>query len=624
MRSQTILSLLLALGLTASLTACSQTSTDAVEIQLSDQEITVDGSPVSTDPTQAVHTGADIIYYPEGTDETYGEGSPEEMHPAEEADAHRVVTITQPGSYRLSGTLSQGQIAVDLGKEAKDDPEAVVTLILDNADVTCTVAPALIFYNAYECGEADEASAGPNVDTSAAGANVVIAAGSENHFTGSHVARIYKEGTTDKLHKYDGAFYSKVSMNIWGDNGDDSGTLSIVGDNEGLNSELHLTIQGGSINIQSQDDGINTNEDNISVTTINGGHLSVNAGLGAEGDGIDSNGYLTINGGTVWTASNPQTPDGGIDADRAITINGGTLSAYGTRNDAVDSSSAQPYMELSFASSLPAGSQVKVANQEGSILWSGQTEKVCQAITLTSPDLTLDTPYQVYVDDVLQRWNSAGMGGMGQPPAGMDFQNMPEEFDPSQMPEGFDPSQMEGQPPEMPENFDPSQMQGQPPEMPENFDPSQMEGREMPENFDPGQRGGRGDMGGQIPDGSGSTDFTLTPGAMSFSGVCDSDGAGKTRVTFTLVGLEGFGQESLLPAVTAITPSQDLDLSLVQITVTDSPSEDYARSCLLSDGLDAVNGLLPEDPGSYTLTIAVVADAEGLTGATQIAFQVTE
>ena len=91
---------------------------------------------------------------------------------------------------------------------------------LDGVDITCTVAPAVIFYNVYECdeawvaydaGEAEEYSVLPaDVDTSAAGANVLLAAGSTNTVTGSHVARIYKEGTTKKLHKYDGAFYSRM------------------------------------------------------------------------------------------------------------------------------------------------------------------------------------------------------------------------------------------------------------------------------------------------------------------------------------------------------------------------------------------------------------------------------
>ena len=80
-----------------------------------------------------------------------------------------MVTITQPGTYRLTGTLSQGQIFVDLGEGAQDDPTAVVTLVLDSADVTCTVAPAIFFYRVYECGIADTASASPDVDTTAAG-----------------------------------------------------------------------------------------------------------------------------------------------------------------------------------------------------------------------------------------------------------------------------------------------------------------------------------------------------------------------------------------------------------------------------------------------------------------------
>ena len=86
-----------------------------------------------------------------------------------------MVTITKPGTYRVSGTLFAGQIAIDLGKDAVEDPSAVVTVILDNANVTCTVAPALIFYNVYECGEADEAAASSVVDTTAAGANVIVA-----------------------------------------------------------------------------------------------------------------------------------------------------------------------------------------------------------------------------------------------------------------------------------------------------------------------------------------------------------------------------------------------------------------------------------------------------------------
>lgn len=614
MKYKTCSALLLAALLLPS--ACAAQSQEPVtEIRLGDSVVTVDGKTASTDAADAVYTGAEIIYYRDGTDESYGEGTEAEKHSQAEAEAHTVVTITQPGTYRLTGSLSKGQIAVDLGKEAKDDPQAVVTLILDNVDVTCTVAPALIFYNVYECDrefvsydndENPDYEAGPIVDTSAAGANVVLAAGSENTFTGSHVARIYKEGTTKKLHKYDGAFYSKMSMNIGGDNGDDSGVLNIVADNEGLDSELHLTLNGGTINIASQDDGINTNEDFVSVTTINGGNLRVNAGQGAEGDGIDSNGYLVINGGRVWTMANQSTPDGGIDADSPILLNGGTVYAFGTRNDAADSSSGQPYMELSFASTLPAGSVVTVKDEKGTELWTAATEKRCQSITLTTPELKLDTSYQVYVDGVLQCWsgNSFGMGR----PGGMGG-GRPQGMEP---PEGFEPSQHPGGMGRIEEFQPPEGM-----EPPQGFRPNDGFG-----GFDP-NGGFGGPMGqGSQANGSGSTDFMLTETTKSFSGVCDSDSSGKTRVSFTVEGATGSGRTTILEAVTAITPSVELEPDQVQITVADDPSENYSASCLLSDGLEAVNALLPTEDGSYTLTVAVKSGVEGYTGATQLSFSV--
>ena len=90
---------------------------------------------------------------------TYGAGSEADEHTQAEADAHTVVHITRSGTYRISGRLSAGQIAVDLGEGAEKDSSAVVTLILDGADVTCTVAPAIIFYRVFECGSAEEESA---------------------------------------------------------------------------------------------------------------------------------------------------------------------------------------------------------------------------------------------------------------------------------------------------------------------------------------------------------------------------------------------------------------------------------------------------------------------------------
>ena len=338
----------------------------AVSIQLSDSGITVDGEKASSDDTAAVYTAHDIVFYQAGQGFAYGEGTAADEHAQEEAGAHTVIHITQPGTYALRGTLSAGQVAVDLGEDAEEDPGAVVTLILNGADITCTVAPAVIFYNVYECGSADAETAVKEVDTSAAGANVVIADGTANNITGSYVARIYKPDSVElsedgsevvdskKLHKYDGAFYSKMSMNVDGGTAG-TGVLNIFAENEGLDSELHLTINGGNINIRSGNDGINTNEDGVSVTTVNGGTMTIEVdGATGEGDGIDSNGWLAINGGTVIAAACGDSQDAGIDSDMGIYINGGTVVASGNMYDRIEDG-GQNYVVFSFAERQQGG-----------------------------------------------------------------------------------------------------------------------------------------------------------------------------------------------------------------------------------------------------------------------------
>lgn len=389
-----------------------------VSITLSDEGVLVDGAAAPSDGDAPVYTARDIIYYEDrdtyDSGNAYGEGTDADQHSAAEAEEHTVVHITQPGTYRVSGVLSRGQIAVDLGKDAKRDPEAAVTLILDGADITCTVAPAVIFYNVYECDadwvaydeeETEEYAAGPQRDTSAAGANVILADGSVNNISGSYVARIYKDNDQQKkLHKYDGAFYSKMYMNVGGET-EGTGVLNIVAENEGLDSELHLTINGGSINIQSRNDGVNTNEDGVSVTTINGGALHIVAGLGDEGDGVDSNGYLVINGGTVIAIAKPQS-DSGLDSDLGSYINGGWVLATGSTMDWAESDSDQVTMNLQFASARGADEAIIVTDQSGNVVFAydpdkdettGSYHRAYQGAVLSCPAFAVGETYCVYV-----------------------------------------------------------------------------------------------------------------------------------------------------------------------------------------------------------------------------------
>lgn len=391
----------------------------AAQVVLSDGEITVNGKTVAEgEEIDGVSVGGEIIYYHDmdnyESGNEYGDGDDEDKHTEAEAAGHRLVTVTKAGAYRISGAL-KGQLAVDLGEDAVTDPTAVVTLVLDGADITCEIAPAVIFYNVYECSDSTVDTKGV-VDTSAAGANVVVADGSENHINGSYVAKIYKDNSEQKkFAKYDGAFCSKRTINING-GAEGTGKLYIEAENEGLDSELHLTINGGNICINSQDDGINTNEDGISVTTVNGGYLFVNGGLGKEGDGIDSNGYITINGGTVLAVANGRTGDGGIDADIDITINGGVVTAFGSRNDSVSENSTQNCMELTFNGSRTAVQGLAVKDADGNTVIEAACEREFSSVTYSSPALEQNVDYTVYVDGVQQAYTAVSVDaapGMG-------------------------------------------------------------------------------------------------------------------------------------------------------------------------------------------------------------------
>ena len=433
------------------LTACgglsSQNVDHAVEITLQDAGILIDGAPAGEDSTKAVYTARDIIYYESGKDFIYGEGSEKDAHSKEAADAHTVVHITRPGVYSVSGKLSKGQIAVDLGPEAKTDPQAVVTLILNGVDITCEVAPAVIFYSVYECGSTENPS--KDVDTSKAGANVIIADGTENFVNGAYVARIYKPDTVvlngdntavaeaKKLHKYDGAFYSKMSMNVNAEkNG--SGILHIRAENEGLDSELHLTVNGGIINISSGNDGINTNEDGVSVTTINGGVLNIQVtGKTGEGDGIDSNGYLVINGGTVIASACSDSADAGVDSDKGIYINGGTVIATGHMLDRIENG-GQTYAVFHFTQKQKAGETVTLKKENGDAVLEYQSTNDYAILIYSSPTLE-EGVYTLWSGAQQLTGQSSGISdGAGKRPGGgsmrPDGANRPEG---SKRPEGM-------------------------------------------------------------------------------------------------------------------------------------------------------------------------------------------
>ena len=471
---------------------------DIIHIELSNNGISFESAA-----GDAVSWNDDIIYYEAGHGSGYGEGESFDDHTAEEAAEYPVVLITKPGTYELTGYDYNGQVAVDLGEGAKDDPNAVVNLIL-RANITCKVAPAIIFYNVYESN-----------DPGSTGANIILD-GAQSKIRGSHVAKIYQPGTEETLHKYDGAIHSRMSMTISGE-----GALQIYADNEGLCSEMHLTIDGGDISIDSGNDGINTNADGLSVTTVNGGRLRIDvAGTTGEGDGIDSNGSVVINGGWVEAYACGSSMDSGIDSDLGIQINGGTVIATGNMLDRIEEGGqtyavfqfAQSQHELTWTLKDPWDSPVmechtpndfsnllfsSPALTEGTYtLWSGDTQFMGAPALggfvggfqpIERPDWPgrddgdVEIPPQPTVEYEIQG---------GQPPA------RPEDMPLGQPPEGSGPSRMPGGP------------------MPDGS--VEMPPAEMPEGVRPPQDGYQGVL---IPTTALTTDFAIAQGANYFYNV---------------------------------------------------------------------------------------------------------
>ncbi len=139
---------------------------------------------------------------------------------------------------------------------------------------------------------------------------------------------------------------------------------------EGIEAKGELTIQGGDIVVNSNDDAINSG----SHMYIKGGNIYVNA---ERNDGLDSNGNMYIEGGTV-VAYGTDMPEGGIDANEeqrySVIITGGTLVAIGGSNSMPNRrQSTQP--SIVFAGDLPQGSTLILDDNDGNNILSFEMQR---------------------------------------------------------------------------------------------------------------------------------------------------------------------------------------------------------------------------------------------------------
>ena len=190
---------------------------------------------------------------------------------------------------------------------------------------------------------------------------------------------------------YDGALFSNGPMFI-----DGKGTLYVYGhqeEGEGIaTTDNDITVDGGIIIVESNDDGLNAGGDNGGIITINDGELYVKAG----GDGIDSNGSIIINGGVVYAVGSATGGDAGMDADNGIEINGGTVIALGSDMLESPKNVTQNYMAMTLNKKISADEIVTVLDKDNNVIISFKAIETFKTIIISTEELSKGS-YELYI-----------------------------------------------------------------------------------------------------------------------------------------------------------------------------------------------------------------------------------
>ncbi len=172
-------------------------------------------------------------------------------------------------------------------------------------------------------------------------------------------------------------------------NGGNIYVKTIADGGEGIESKAALTINGGTVECATYDDGINA----ATNLTVNGGYVYSHA---SNNDGIDSNGTININGGVILSSGTSQ-PEEGFDCDNnSFCITGGVLLGTGGATSSPTSTS-QYYSSVSSVT-VTAGRYLAVKGTSGDVLFSYLCPNSVSGATvlLSSPHFTSSSHTLMY------------------------------------------------------------------------------------------------------------------------------------------------------------------------------------------------------------------------------------
>ena len=285
------------------------------------------------------------------------------------------LTITTAGTYRITGSCTEGSVVVSKGLSN-------VTLILDDLSLSSsTTAPVVVKksanVNIHLVGTstltdnedpANETSTDTTVAEAFEGAAVKVKSGSTVTFCGegnlnavANAKNGIKGGATASL-----IFNQSGTINVSGNSKYYGATTSGAAVNNGIACDGSIVINQGTYVIKAANDGIKSTPDATDETegtvidTESAGTVTINGGtfdIDVDGDGIQADTALNINGGTfdirtwkgysVWNdtlanaysckglkASGDRAEEAGIEP--ALNITGGTFT-INTGDDAIHS-----------------------------------------------------------------------------------------------------------------------------------------------------------------------------------------------------------------------------------------------------------------------------------------------
>ena len=127
---------------------------------------------------------------------------------------------------------------------------------------------------------------------------------------------------------------------------------------------------------------------------LKGGTLTIDA----EGDGIDSNGTVTISGGSLVVNGSVQGGNGPLDAAGDITITGGTVWALGTSDMLQGFAQGSTQASLTANIAGTAGQTLIILDANGKEVARQTASKDFQAVIMSSGDLVDGQTYTIQVE----------------------------------------------------------------------------------------------------------------------------------------------------------------------------------------------------------------------------------